>query len=112
MIRASAARMSQEKEESAGLFSKVVANARARVSGLPSGSIPSEGQALPHKMQNTRKEFPNVIERSSIISFPTVSLLQFLAQAFARHAQPMDHHGPRNSQGGGQLSIVPPFNLV
>src|SRR5260221_6286442 len=112
MIRASAARMSQEKEESTGLFSNVMASARARVSGLPSGWVPSEAQALPHKTQNTRKEFPNVIERSSSISFPTVSLLQFLAQAFARHAQPMYHHGPRNSQCGGELGIVPPFNLA
>src|SRR5258707_497820 len=100
MIRASAARMSQEKEKRTGLFSKVIASA-----------VASEGQA-PQKMQTTRKEFPNIIDRSSIILFPAVSLPQFLAQALASHAQPMHYHGTRNFQCGSQLGIVPAFNLA
>src|SRR5258708_10862196 len=111
MIRASAARMSQEKEERTGLFSKVLASAVARFSGFPSGSVASEGQA-PQKMQTTRKEFPNVIDRSSIILFPAVSLPQFLAQALARHPQPMHSQGTRNFQNGNPLGIVPAFNLA
>src|SRR5260221_10741569 len=101
MIRASAARMSQEKEKRTGLFSKAIASAVARFNGFPSGSVASEGQA-PQRMQTTRKEFPNVIDRSSILLFPAVSLPQFLAQALASHAQSMHYHGTRNFQCGGQ----------